>query len=177
LYGILSWSSSYVPRLFNDVQRMLRTSHTIMCSYCCEEQGWGGGAAEAVAVRVAYKQQKWCPFTAFTASLKSCIGHAVATRSWKCCTRGSRAAERQGRLTTAIQPDAASQFKPFGSANSGSQSNYRWTGHKPGWVYWTLRDLHWEFFRLWTGFELSSSWRRLPCYGASTNRSGFCVMG
>jgi hypothetical protein len=27
-------------------------------------------------------------------------------------------------LTTAIQPDVASQFKPFGSANSGSQSNY-----------------------------------------------------
>ena len=44
-------------------------------------------------------------------------------------------------------------------------------------VYWTLRAHHWEFLRLWTGFELSSSWRRLPCYGASTNRSGFCVMG
>jgi hypothetical protein len=38
--------------LFNDVQGMLRTSHTSMCSYCCcEEEGWGGGAAEAVADR------------------------------------------------------------------------------------------------------------------------------
>jgi hypothetical protein len=36
---------------------------------------------------------------------------------------------------------------------------------------------HWEFLRFWTGFELSSSWRRLSCYGASTNRSDFCVMG
>jgi hypothetical protein len=28
-----------------------------------------------------------------------------------------------------------------------------------------------EFLRLWTGFELSSSWRRLPCYGADLNRN------
>jgi hypothetical protein len=35
----------------------------------------------------------------------------------------------------------------------------------------TCRDLHWEFLRLWTGFELPSSWRRLHCYGASTNRN------
>jgi hypothetical protein len=35
----------------------------------------------------------------------------------------------------------------------------------------TLPDLHWEFLRLWTGFELSSSWRRLPCYGADLNRN------
>jgi hypothetical protein len=28
-------------------------------------------------------------------------------------------------------------------------------------VYWTLRDFTWEFLRLWTGSELSSSWRRL----------------
>jgi hypothetical protein len=38
-------------------------------------------------------------------------------------------------------------------------------------VYRTLRDLHWEFLRLWTGFELSSSWRALPCYGADLNRN------
>jgi hypothetical protein len=25
-------------------------------------------------------------------------------------------------------------------------------------VCWTLRVNHWEFLRLWTGFELSSSW-------------------
>jgi hypothetical protein len=44
-------------------------------------------------------------------------------------------------------------------------------------VYWTLRDLHWEFLRLWTGFELSSSWLGVSCYGSTTNRSGFYVMG
>jgi hypothetical protein len=38
-------------------------------------------------------------------------------------------------------------------------------------VFWTLRDLHWEFLRLWTGFELSSSWPALPCYGPSRNRN------
>jgi hypothetical protein len=38
-------------------------------------------------------------------------------------------------------------------------------------VFRTDRDLHWEFLRLWTGFELSSSWRRLPCYGADLNRN------
>jgi hypothetical protein len=43
-------------------------------------------------------------------------------------------------------------------------------------VFWTLRVLHWEFLRLWTGFELPSSWPALPCYGASLNRNSFCVM-
>jgi hypothetical protein len=38
-------------------------------------------------------------------------------------------------------------------------------------VFRTGRANHWEFLRLWTGFELSSSWRRLPCYGASANRN------
>jgi hypothetical protein len=38
-------------------------------------------------------------------------------------------------------------------------------------VFRTKCELHWEFLRLWTGFELSSSWRRLPCYGASSNRN------
>jgi hypothetical protein len=44
-------------------------------------------------------------------------------------------------------------------------------GKDPVQVYRTKRELHWEFLRLWTGFELSSSWRRLPGYGASTNRN------
>jgi hypothetical protein len=37
--------------------------------------------------------------------------------------------------------------------------------------FWTLRDLHWEFLRLWTGFELPSLWSALPCYGADLNRN------
>jgi hypothetical protein len=35
----------------------------------------------------------------------------------------------------------------------------------------TCRDLHWEFLRLWTGFELSSSWVDLPGYGLNLNRN------
>jgi hypothetical protein len=38
-------------------------------------------------------------------------------------------------------------------------------------VFRTGRDLHWEFLRLCTGFELSSSWSALPCYGANRNRN------
>jgi hypothetical protein len=38
-------------------------------------------------------------------------------------------------------------------------------------VFRTKLRLHWEFLRLWTGFELSSSWRALPCYGADLNRN------
>jgi hypothetical protein len=49
-------------------------------------------------------------------------------------------------------------------------------GKKPVQVLSTLRDLHWEFLRLRTGFELPSSWRALPCYGAILNRNSFCVM-
>jgi hypothetical protein len=35
----------------------------------------------------------------------------------------------------------------------------------------TLRVLHREFLRLWTGFELPSSWTALPCYGLYRNRN------
>ena len=44
-------------------------------------------------------------------------------------------------------------------------------GNNPVQVLSTLPDLHWEFLRLWTGFELSSSWRTLPAYGAHLNRN------
>jgi hypothetical protein len=37
--------------------------------------------------------------------------------------------------------------------------------------FWALRVLHWVKFTFETGFELPSSLRRLPCYGASTNRN------
>jgi hypothetical protein len=37
--------------------------------------------------------------------------------------------------------------------------------------FWTCRDLHWEFLRLWTSFELPSSWSNLPCYGVNLNRN------
>jgi hypothetical protein len=44
-------------------------------------------------------------------------------------------------------------------------------GNDPVQVYRTGLPLHWEFLRLWTGFELPSSWRALPCYGADLNRN------
>jgi hypothetical protein len=49
-------------------------------------------------------------------------------------------------------------------------------GKNPVQVFSTLPDLHWEFLRLWTGFELPSSWVNLPCYGPNRNRNSFCVM-
>jgi hypothetical protein len=44
-------------------------------------------------------------------------------------------------------------------------------GDNPVQGFRTLRDLHWEYLRLWTGFELSSSWLNLPCYGSNRNRN------
>ena len=44
-------------------------------------------------------------------------------------------------------------------------------GNDPVQVYRTLRDYDWEFLRLWTGFELPSSWTVLPCYGLYRNRN------
>jgi hypothetical protein len=38
-------------------------------------------------------------------------------------------------------------------------------------VFRTKRELHWEFLRLWTGFELPSSWVNLPGYGSNLNRN------
>ena len=49
-------------------------------------------------------------------------------------------------------------------------------GNDPVQVYRTLPDLHWEFLRLWTGFELPSSRVDLPGYGLNRNRNSFCVM-
>ena len=44
-------------------------------------------------------------------------------------------------------------------------------GKDPVQVFSTLRDLHWEFLRLRTGFELPSSWVEVPCYGLNLNRN------
>jgi hypothetical protein len=44
-------------------------------------------------------------------------------------------------------------------------------GNNPVQVFATLRDLHWEFLRLWTGFELPSSCINLPCYALNLNRN------
>jgi hypothetical protein len=44
-------------------------------------------------------------------------------------------------------------------------------GNDPVQVYRTGLPLHWEFLRLWTGFELPSSWNVVPCYGLNLNRN------
>jgi hypothetical protein len=44
-------------------------------------------------------------------------------------------------------------------------------GNNPVQVFSTGRANHWEFLRLWTGFELSSSWTVVPCYGPNLNRN------
>jgi hypothetical protein len=44
-------------------------------------------------------------------------------------------------------------------------------GNDPVQVYRTGRANHWEFLRLWTGFELPSSWANLPGYGPNPNRN------
>jgi hypothetical protein len=49
-------------------------------------------------------------------------------------------------------------------------------GNNPVQVFATGRANHWEFLRLWTGFELPSSWNVVPCYGTNLNRNSFCVM-
>ena len=49
-------------------------------------------------------------------------------------------------------------------------------GNNPVQVFRTSRVLHWEFLRLWTGFELPSSWADVPGYGLNRNRSGLDFM-
>jgi hypothetical protein len=44
-------------------------------------------------------------------------------------------------------------------------------GNDPVQVYRTKLRLHWEFLRLWAGFELSSSWIALPGYESNRNRN------
>ena len=44
-------------------------------------------------------------------------------------------------------------------------------GNDPVQGFRTKRELHWEFLRIWTGFELPSSWTALPCYRPDLNRN------
>ncbi len=44
-------------------------------------------------------------------------------------------------------------------------------GDNPVQVFSTLPGFDWEFLRLWTGFELSSSWIAHPDYGSNRNRN------
>jgi hypothetical protein len=44
-------------------------------------------------------------------------------------------------------------------------------GNDPVQVFRTKLRLHWDFLRLWTGFELPSSWSNLPCYGVNRKRN------
>jgi hypothetical protein len=44
-------------------------------------------------------------------------------------------------------------------------------GNNPVQGLLTLPDLHWEFLRLWTGFELPSSCITLPDYASNRNRN------
>jgi hypothetical protein len=54
---------------------------------------------------------------------------------------------------------------------------YGWTGQQSGSGFSDIAGLcDWEFLRLWTGFELPSSWVEVPCYGLNRNRSGLDFM-
>jgi hypothetical protein len=44
-------------------------------------------------------------------------------------------------------------------------------GNNPLQVFSTGLPLHWEFLRLWTGFELPSSCITLPDYASNLNRN------
>jgi hypothetical protein len=44
-------------------------------------------------------------------------------------------------------------------------------GNNPVQVFATGLPLHWEFLRLWTGFELPSLWNVVPFYGTNLNRN------
>ena len=44
-------------------------------------------------------------------------------------------------------------------------------GNDPVQGFSTGLPLHWEFLRLWTGFELSSSCIKVPCYALNLNRN------
>jgi hypothetical protein len=64
--------------------------------------------------------------------------------------------------------ECAAQKELVASVFQKNMAGYRIT---PVLVFWTGLPLHWEFLRLWTGFELPSSWVNLPCYGSNPNRN------
>jgi hypothetical protein len=91
---------------------------------------------------------------------------------------GSEKGEASGHLS---RPEKHTRcylrcIKPHSQPICG-EKQYFWHFHMAGLainpvqVNRTCRDLHWEFLRLWTGFELSSSWVDLPDYGLNLNRN------
>jgi hypothetical protein len=64
--------------------------------------------------------------------------------------------------------DSLRAFQPCANL---SELAYAWIGHKPGSGFSDMPRPALGVFAPWTGFELPSSWRRLPCYGADLNRN------
>jgi hypothetical protein len=74
--------------------------------------------------------------------------HLLPIVAWPECVPGSRVPWR---------------FRDVPGSVSGVSRGMAGPGNDPVQFYRTMRASHWEFLRLWTGFELSSSWNVLPC--------------
>jgi hypothetical protein len=70
--------------------------------------------------------------------------------------------------TDGVYPLTCEEEEEAGVWCVGAMAGYRIT---PVWGFRTLRVRMWEFLRLWTGFELPSSWVVLPAYGSNLNRN------
>jgi hypothetical protein len=86
----------------------------------------------------------------------------------KCRQLGSRSGH--------TRQDAKVGFKILKAGRKEAPLAMAGLGNNPVQGFRTGRAAYLEFLRLRTGFELPSSWRALPCYGASLNRNSFCVM-
>jgi hypothetical protein len=81
------------------------------------------------------------------------------------------AQQRPGRTPPDASILAVNRLTRSGCGNKYHQSFMAGCGITPVLIFWTLPDLHWVKFTSETGFELSSSWSNLPCYGVNLNRN------
>jgi hypothetical protein len=95
---------------------------------------------------------------------------AISVGDWIEAGQSSRpGASQQGMAVVSDVSRAEALERTRGSSLPRALSNKQvhtmaGPGNNPVQVFATCRDLHWEFLRLWTGFELSSSSTALPCY-------------
>jgi hypothetical protein len=96
------------------------------------------------------------------------------TKPWGCCVSAAlgsclvlirRGCNASDKLLKPVCGDSVSRRALAGRRRWGMAG----LGNDPVQVYRTGRANHWEFLRLWTGFELPSSWANPPGYGPNLN--------
>jgi hypothetical protein len=121
----------------------------------------GAGSAVPQCPGASQKRRGSAPGAGSGTAVPPAAGEAAGRQLEAPCSRPGRQSPPPG------QAKREEKGRNGGSALSAMAG----LGNNPVQVFWTGLPLHSEFLRLWTGFELPSSWHTLPAYGTHLNRN------